>query len=232
MPDMPRFLWWSGALPDNPVAQKIFGHLAEQCDRLMIDTGQMKEPSIDLVALSHLTLQEEQGAALGDLNWHRFARWRHLLAQTFDLPELRAQWRAIRRGTVEWAGQDSAVPVEVLLYLGWLASSLGWTVADVRPDGFDFVDRREQPVSFALLRRELSARGLVSIELATERAVIRLQPIDQSLESLVDGHSRLAVPRPHLELASVLESELGILTRNPSYEAALRVAERLAAASR
>jgi len=88
-PDLPRFLWWHGPLPEGAVEERAFGTLAEACERLVVDTRYLADPLMEMVAMAELSALGEKRAALGDLNWHRLTHWRQVLAQCFDPADVR-----------------------------------------------------------------------------------------------------------------------------------------------
>ncbi|MHB2019103.1 MAG: glucose-6-phosphate dehydrogenase assembly protein OpcA [Candidatus Xenobia bacterium] len=229
--DMPRFLWWNGCLPESPEAQRVFGHLAEQCDRLMFDSRRMTDAATDLVAMSLLSRADSDAASLGDLNWHRLTPWRHLLGQAFDAPEMRGELRQVAGGRVAWKTPYDHDSVLVPLYLGWLASSLGWKPVRCEEAGQCMFDAGGRRVTFELVRQSGDDFGLTLVEIVTPQARVTLRQVGDSMERVVEEEGRRpqisAVPAPSLDLAAVLEAELAILSHNPPYEKALQMAERL-----
>jgi glucose-6-phosphate dehydrogenase assembly protein OpcA len=228
--DVPRFLWWCGALPRTPDMQRLFGRLVEQCDRLMIDSRLMSEPDVDLVALSHLALFDGRPSALGDLNWHRLTLWRHLLAQTFDMPEVRSLVDGVQQARIAWRSDATVVPVQVLLYIGWLASGLGWSLDGTGAEECRF-SQGGRTLSLRLERVGAGDTALTEVEVSGASVAVHLRRVDDTIERVVSvpGYPRPTgvIAAPGLDLAAALESELAILTQNPTYERALHMAERL-----
>jgi glucose-6-phosphate dehydrogenase assembly protein OpcA len=109
--------------------------LAGICDRLIVDSAELPAPRI-------AQLIRRSRGPLADRAFVRTFSWRELTARFFD--EAKGAWRAIRRVEIArsaGSGQDPAA-----LFLGWLASRLGWT--------FETRDRARdasgQPVEIAL----------------------------------------------------------------------------------
>jgi glucose-6-phosphate dehydrogenase assembly protein OpcA len=57
--DLPTFLWWQGSLPNQSAAERAFGVLAENCERLVVDSLRLKHPQAELVAMAMMTSSSE-----------------------------------------------------------------------------------------------------------------------------------------------------------------------------
>ena len=106
---LPTVVWWRGA---NPA---MLDGLADLSDRLILDA----EDPADVWA--HVSVLSER-TATSDLRWARLTRWRALMAQFFDIPEVREAVGAFTRLSIDGADLHAA-----RLYAGWLSSSLEWT---------------------------------------------------------------------------------------------------------
>ncbi len=115
--DLPVFVWWQGALPDEN--DGVLGELAEMATRLIIDS--------DDTGLEAAVWLEPRVAGLVDMAWVRTAPWREAIAALFDGREQR---RALDHLIgVELVGP----PNQAALIVGWLRSRLGRQVGmDVR----------------------------------------------------------------------------------------------------
>ncbi|MCA1621047.1 MAG: glucose-6-phosphate dehydrogenase assembly protein OpcA [Acidobacteria bacterium] len=128
VPDVPVFLWWK----DIPhYEDKLFTRLAGMADRVVIDSASFDEPHEDLLRLARLL----QGGRLrlSDLNWGRLTSWRALVAGFWDVADYRASLQQIKKVVIEYDPPDRAraqVAPKAMLALGWLASCLGWEVAE------------------------------------------------------------------------------------------------------
>lgn len=243
-PDLPRFLWWHGPLPEGAVVERAFGTLAEACERLVVDTRYLADPLMEMVAMAELSSLGEKRAALGDLNWHRLTSWRQVLAQCFDPPDVRPMLERVDRVELSYDCRPSRViPVQVLLLLGWLASRLQWRPVDVhRADGgmFDLAfekDGRRISVHLACARKGPDTRSRlrsIAVEGAGSRVLVRALD-DKGMESRIELPGRPPLSRvvstPPLDLSTVLDAELRILGRNPVFEESLRAAEILSSLS-
>jgi glucose-6-phosphate dehydrogenase assembly protein OpcA len=115
--DLPTFLWWQG---DLDLDSHLFQLLVGMSHRIIVDSSSFVNPEEDL---QEMCLLAEQGNYIGDLNWRRLNSWQELTAQAFDPPERRASLGSIDQVTIDFQSDN---PCQAFLYLGWLASRLGW----------------------------------------------------------------------------------------------------------
>jgi glucose-6-phosphate dehydrogenase assembly protein OpcA len=131
---------------------------------VLIDS--VDEPDLDDAVARALELSER--VYVVDLAWLRSTPWRERVAGTFDPPAWRAQLRAISAVTIR---HHPASAMAGLLFLGWLASRVGWEPTALTPSGASLVGRahaRRQDVTLTLEPApEQSVRGLESITVAT-----------------------------------------------------------------
>lgn len=107
---LPTIVWWRGGEPE------ILPELAQLADRVVLDG----DPSV--VWPRSIGLFE--AAAFSDLRWTRLTRWRTLMAQFFDIPEVRRAAPAFT--TLRITGADR---VAAALFAEWIAVSAGRTGA-------------------------------------------------------------------------------------------------------
>jgi glucose-6-phosphate dehydrogenase assembly protein OpcA len=117
IPDLPKFVWWK-ATPN--LDQDLFKKLAEYCNCIIFDSSYFTDPESELKKMHQLI---EAGTYLADLNWHRFSVWQELTAAAFDPPERRAALSEVDQVTIDYEKGNAA---QALMFLGWLASRLGW----------------------------------------------------------------------------------------------------------
>ena len=238
VPDLPVFLWWT----DSPPDARRFDDLLAIADRLVVDSADFARPDTTLARLARLG-DGTHHFSITDLNWTRLTPWRELVAQFFDVEA----WRpfldtpvGIRVGTgVDADGRDIH-PSQALLFIGWLASRLGW-----RPS-----ERLAPSEAGGLLFRMRGAAGtpvLVRVRPRFEYGVepgdttgIRLQcragsqlgefvlkrsPDVRHVTAtvLIDGavRSLRVVPLPEPAVDDLMSEELTIVGRDRVYEAAL-----------
>ena len=190
---LPAAVWWRTGDP------QALEDLAALVDRIVLDLEDPVEAWARVPALaSHV--------AVSDIRWARLTRWRDLMAQFFEVPE-------VRRATysrVEIRGADRH---DAALLAGWLKSRL--------PGGADLdVDHQAD-----------AGPKLASIELSgpEARLSVRLLPNGTCLETVVavqDGSpvSRV-VARGDDRLPALLGEELRVRSRDLAFEDAVRAAE-------
>jgi glucose-6-phosphate dehydrogenase assembly protein OpcA len=125
---LPAFLWWLGEVPWRSL---FIENLVDGSDRLIIDSCDAEDADRTLAEAAELMQRKHARCALSDFNWKRLAPWRELTAQFFDSAQLRAYLNGVDRVTVEYAAGDedeATNGAQAYLFLGWLASRLGWTL--------------------------------------------------------------------------------------------------------
>lgn len=126
VPDLPVVLWWR----DIPsVENRLFAGLAQDSDRVILDSAKFEDPEDGLAGLVTLINHRPQWAAFSDLNWSRLTPWRLSVAGFFDAPDWRAYLNRLSRVEVNCtAASDhrASIPSQALLIMSWLASRLGW----------------------------------------------------------------------------------------------------------
>jgi glucose-6-phosphate dehydrogenase assembly protein OpcA len=142
MPELPTVLVWLGRVhTDDPV----FVSLASDAQRVILDTEYTSLSS--LVKLAAWAREGARAAkdraAVADLSWTRLSVWQELSARFFDAPEMREHASGVTRLTLRQASDKGArLGSEGSLFLGWMATRLGWKVQRLggalkfrRPDG-------------------------------------------------------------------------------------------------
>src|ERR1043165_2892704 len=126
VPDVPVFLWWK----DIPHQEdKLFDHLAEMADRVVIDSASFDQPHKDTLRLA--AMLKRGGLRRSDLNWGRLTSWRSLVASFWDVSDYRESLARIVKVEIEYDPPDSShdeIAPKALLALGWIVSCLGWEV--------------------------------------------------------------------------------------------------------
>jgi len=244
VPDVPVFLWWK----DIPhYDDKLFTRLAGMADRVVIDSASFDRPHEDLRRLAVLLAGGRM--RLSDLNWGRLTSWRELVAAFWDVADYRDSLARIERIVIEYDPPDRShenVAPKALLALGWLASRLGWEVADAGSTFDDgrarFILREGGREIEAVLAATADVAGLdgwlTSVTISTEggdeffvellyeerrlRTGARLRGAGHSCERVLGYEARTEGER--------LGVELDILSRDVVYESAVGAVARLLAA--
>ncbi|HEU5376510.1 MAG TPA: glucose-6-phosphate dehydrogenase assembly protein OpcA [Ktedonobacteraceae bacterium] len=138
---LPTYLWWIGDTQGTD--DRIFRDVAEQCQRVIVDSATFFRPEQDIHTLAHYCKNFPE-VALSDLNWGRLTPWRELLAQFFDVPEYLPFLNGVERIEIEHvaaplaepyagdSGQVSPNPTSALLLAGWLKTSLNLALTHER----------------------------------------------------------------------------------------------------
>jgi glucose-6-phosphate dehydrogenase assembly protein OpcA len=124
LPGLPVQAWWPGPLP---LEGDLYEHSNEVSDRVLLDSARFREPRGALAALASAIDVTHESVAFGDLSWSRLNPWRVLTAELFDAPSDQDLLDSIERVMIEYTRSATANEiVQSLLYIGWLASRLGW----------------------------------------------------------------------------------------------------------
>jgi glucose-6-phosphate dehydrogenase assembly protein OpcA len=158
VPDLSTFLWWRNA---PHAANKVLSTLLRASDRLVIDSAEFAEPLGDLVETNKLYSQPQfNHVGISDLNWARLTFWRGLLADFYDVPSyqsLLAEMDLVEIDYVAPEGGETSVAPQAFFIAGWLASRLGWKLADRQPP-----EQSDAVTTFHFLGSERSGRQTVS----------------------------------------------------------------------
>src|SRR5947209_6949813 len=245
VPDVPVFLWWK----DIPhYEDKLFNHMTEMSDRIVIDSSCFDHPHEDMQRLAEVIRERGQLMSASDLNWGRLTAWRTLMASFWDVPDYRQHLEKIDSVTVEYDPPDVApdqIAPKALLAVGWLASRLGWSVegkGEGEEDGTIFKLKTNGRVINVLMRatrREGNIDGmLVSLTLSARdsgaefRVAFSKDRKKLETEASIGGaHSvgRVLSYEQKTE-GQRLSRELSLLQRDVIYEEALLSAVQLIAA--
>lgn len=130
LPDLPVFLWWTGT---PPLESAHFEALLTLADRLIVDSADFARPDRTLPAVAAIARRGRGRYGVTDFNWTRLTAWRDLVAQFFDVPA----WRpfldgvtGVRVGFAVDADGREIHPSQALLFIGWLASRIGWRAVE------------------------------------------------------------------------------------------------------
>jgi glucose-6-phosphate dehydrogenase assembly protein OpcA len=124
--DLPVVLWW----PDDvPFGRPGFTELAEECDRLFVDSGHFRGNGLE--RLLGLADAVRGGLVVHDVSWMRQMLWRELMASSFDHPLLVRELAHLTAVRVDVARPGADVRLSrAALFVGWLMSRLRLSVAE------------------------------------------------------------------------------------------------------
>jgi glucose-6-phosphate dehydrogenase assembly protein OpcA len=187
---LPTVIWWRG----GPI--EILGNLIKLADRVVLDADP-PEPGWKCAA------GNLERAAFSDVRWTRLTRWRALMAQFFDLPEVQAAASSFTHLCVEASDRPAAA-----LFAAWMKSELHWddTV------GIEVQDSdRPEPIT----RVSLTGALELHLRLARSRKCVEsAATAGQSATSRVVSLGDESVP-------ALLAEELRIRSRDHAFERAL-----------
>jgi glucose-6-phosphate dehydrogenase assembly protein OpcA len=194
---LPTLGWWRAEDPE------ILKGLAAQVDRVVLDADDPSDlwPLVpDIAAL----------APVSDMRWTRLTRWRELLAQFFDVPEVRAA--ADSFDELRIAGSD---PHATRLLAGCLRSRL--------PAG--------ERLSVHIDTHESSPIGSVRLSGRRGSLAARVMSNGTCVETTVEvaetQTSRRVVPAADRRPEALVAEELRVRSRDRAFEDAVRSAQQL-----
>lgn len=225
IPDLPTFLWYPDEFsPSSPE----FICMADLADRVILNSAYSGSAEDALRELAGL-IGEPGTPAVGDLQWVALTPWRTLLSELFSSPERTAALDEIYRVEVLYGrGGES----RALLFVGWLASTLGWRFRGsarlgsgrklhfLGPAG-EIVVAMDPNAPDTKLRRV----RLYSDELSFQ--VSRHKELREARSTVMRGDDLVAERTVHLgsfDLGVLIGEELRYRGRDEVYEAALLVA--------
>jgi glucose-6-phosphate dehydrogenase assembly protein OpcA len=240
LPGLPVQTWWPGVVPFDG---DLYNHVVEISDRLLLNSARFRDPRAGLAELAAAIDIAHESVAFTDLSWSRISPWRVLTAELFDAPADQDLLDSIEKVVVEYSrSADGVESVEALLYIGWIASRLGWeprAALEEAPGRWRFwlVDG-VRPVEVRISRndRPLEAGaplipGLRSITIGAGEGdrhasyvVERVGAGDEARTMKHDGtelEGRAHLPYP--EEVELLENELGGFTTDRIYVESLRI---------
>jgi glucose-6-phosphate dehydrogenase assembly protein OpcA len=120
--DLPTVVWCAQGHDD------AIGALLPLAQVVLLDSSDRTDPGDALAQVCALLPR----AYVVDLAWLRSTPWRERVAAAFDQPHRRDELPAIRAVTIR---HHAGSAVAGLLFLGWLASRLGWRLAPLADGG-------------------------------------------------------------------------------------------------
>jgi glucose-6-phosphate dehydrogenase assembly protein OpcA len=223
--DLPVFLWYPG--PFSPSSVEFAG-MATLADRIIVDSAATGDCETSLREIAAL-LDEPETPAIGDLQWVQLSPWRALVAELFSSPERSGELERLRGVEILHAPDGEC---RALLFVGWLASTLGWSLEEATHTA----EGRE--VTFADPSGKVSAEMSPTSQDARFRqvrlysddygfGVARSRDLSEARTTVTRGDEVLAeriVHLGHFDLGVLLGEELQYRGRDELYEAALRTA--------
>jgi glucose-6-phosphate dehydrogenase assembly protein OpcA len=223
--DLPVFLWYPG--PFSPSSPEFAG-MAALADRIILDSAAAEDCELTLREIAGL-LEEEETPAIGDLQWVQLSPWRSLVAELFSSPERAGELGRLTGIEIEHAPDGEC---RALLFTGWLASTLGWSLVDSTRAGNGREVRFSGPsgeitagMSPASPDAPFRRMRLSSEDYGFE--VARSRDLSEARTAVTRDGEPLAERTVHLgtfDLGVLLGEELRYRGRDEIYERALRAA--------
>ncbi len=223
--DLPVFLWYPG--PFSPSSVEFAG-MAALADRIILDSAAAGDCETSLREIAGL-LDEPDTPAIGDLQWVQLSPWRALVAELFSSPERAGELERLRGIEILHAPDGEC---RALLFVGWLASSLGWSLEDATGTAEGREIRFAGPsgeVSVEMSPTSPDAR-FRQVQLYSDDygfGVARSRDLSEARTTVTRNDELLAERTVHLgnfDLGVFLGEELRYRGRDELYEAALRLA--------
>ena len=225
IPDLRVFLWYPG--PFSPTSPEFAG-MVTLADRIILDSAAADDCELSLRGIAEL-LDDPETPAVGDLQWVQLTPWRSLVAQLFDPPERAGELERLRGIEILHAPDGEC---RALLFVGWLASTLGWTLEE------STCTEGGREVRFSGPSGEVSAEMSPASPDAPFRRVrlfsedygfevARSRDLSEARTAVTRGGETLAERTVHLgtfDLGVLLGEELRYRGRDELYEGALRTA--------
>jgi glucose-6-phosphate dehydrogenase assembly protein OpcA len=190
---LPTLVWWRGGSAD------MLASLAKLADRVVLDA----DPA---PAVWQRALELVEQSAFSDLRWTRLTRWRALVAQFVDVPDVRDAIASFNQLRVEGADHASCS-----LLAAWVRTALHWKDAATIQILETTRDAAIESINLGGDRTELALR------LASSRRCVEAS-------ASVDGRTLMSrvVSLGNESLTGLLSEELRIRSRDDAFEAALR----------
>jgi glucose-6-phosphate dehydrogenase assembly protein OpcA len=126
MPELPDFVW---CMAPEFAANPVLTELADQADRIVVDSATVTDPAAAFDYLIHLFEIGGPDLRVSDMAWTRLHSWRQMVAQFFDQENLLPSLFEVEEVVIECTRRDYTQRSGVssgLLTAGWLASCMGW----------------------------------------------------------------------------------------------------------
>ena len=195
---LPTLTWWRARDPEPLV------DLADLVDAVVMD---LDDPGAGWALVPGIAPM----ASVSDVRWARLTRWRDLIAQFFEMPEVRRSFTSFDRVEIEAADNHDA-----RLLAGWLKARL--------PGGAGLaVDIQVGGAARVRSVRLVGSAGSLAVQLL---------PNGSCLETLVEmpasgSSSSRVVALGNQDVATLLGEELRVRSRDVAFEDAVREAEGL-----
>lgn len=229
LPGVPTFLWWLG----NPAfGSPLFETFVESADRVVVDSRTWDAPLRVLPELAEAIVRQPY-IAFTDLQWTALTPWRRQTTQCFDLPQALPYLERLSEVTIEH-GPAEGDRIMALLFVGWLATRLGWQHGFTGAGNDQWV--LQSPTGHVTVQfvRTPQSSSLHRVALAAAPAAFQLsfRPTSGCVKTEIMLPSNPPIERiarlTTLSLEQILSEDLEMLAHDTGFEAALHFAAQVA----
>ncbi len=121
--DVRTHFWWLGNPPRTEV--DLHGGVAF-ADTFIVDSSEFDHPYTSFIEMAALAREICDRVGVGDFHWARLHPWRSAVAQFFGPLDRRHFLEGINGVGIDYIGEARANRSAMLLFTGWLISTLGW----------------------------------------------------------------------------------------------------------
>ena len=244
IPHLQSFLWWLG---DPWVDHPAMRGLAAICDRLVVDSAlgpadRLRDLAMmigDAAVAGQAEVPAFARIVLGDVAWARLDGFRMALVQVFDEAHRAEYLEGLTRIHIHGhrGARAPVTPAEVL-FGGWLASRLGWTMPAWATGGVS-LRQGSRRVLMDFAGTGARARGVtaplsgvrVEAELGRRKLTIELEAAKTDAHLVITETggtpTRRTIPMRALSETEALSRELSRIGRDRVYEDAMASAARI-----
>jgi glucose-6-phosphate dehydrogenase assembly protein OpcA len=210
--DLPVILW---SRPPRLLAHPAWRDLTHIATKTIIDSAPFPDRRDALQRIARATTS---GLLLADLAWTRLTRWRELIAQIFENPTYFSRLPSFTAVTIYHV--DQTPPVGIWYMGAWLQQCLERAGSKSRVR----IEQSGGPCDSGLSRIEFASEGPSGLSVSVRK--VEGSAAEVRVNALVN---RTVLPEASDYV--LLREELSIPGHDPTYEAALALAAKLATAS-
>ncbi len=191
--DLPLTFWWQGEFSD-----RFEPHLYAVIDRLVIDSGEWRDPLPQLHRLEHAWRHDHGGFTVNDLSWTRVLHLRMALAAAFDEPGALDHLKEVEEVQIDY-GTGHRLAAKMLA--AWMIHQAGWILESGWPSEGSFMVLHHGRHIRLVFGEVESRRAVPRVELLGPRGVICLthendSPFIHTLIGLSSGSVERLTPCP------------------------------------
>ena len=164
--DLPLIFWWQGDF-----SERWEPHLFAVIDRLVVDSGEWKDPLGQFRVLEQSWRGDHGGFTVNDLNWTRLLPLRMALAAALDEPGALAHLAEVEQIEIDY-GPGHQLAAKMMA--AWMIHQAGWALEPGGGNGERFVVRQQGRAMQLVFRAGAAGAVLPRVELLGPAGMIRL----------------------------------------------------------